>query len=298
MPADRAGRWGGAAAGLPAAATITVFAALATCAGAAEAPSAGATVSIEEMLSAVGEAPAPPTGTAAPSASTDPLEACLAEFDRFVDKGDLAGAKAHVRSAAAKPELAPAKAVLDAAERLADSLGGRRAAMRRKLGSSVGREVSLRTASGLRKGELAEVTDAGALLVVKSVINGVVKGVRRVDVAWADLSAAEQERLAADWLPDPEEGAIVRAALALARKDVDAAGKELVIAGGHPLAPHLQHRLRALTVGAVEADAEAAWARVVKQVRAGLPAARAEEVGAEIARFEKAYGKTKFFAAN
>jgi hypothetical protein len=246
------------------------------------------------MLSAVGEKPA----ASADARAADPLEACLAEFDRLVDRGDLVGAKAHVRSSAAKPELAPAKAVLLAAERLADSLGDRRAAMRRKLEAQIGSEVSLRTTSGLRKGELAEVTDAGALLVVKSVINGVVKGVRRVDVAWADLSPVEQERLAADWLPDPEEGAIVRVAFALARKDARAAADELATVATHPLAPHLRRRMRALTVGAVEADAEAAWARVVKQVRVGLPASRAEAVLAEIARFEKVHGKTEFFAAN
>ncbi|MHC4249427.1 MAG: LamG-like jellyroll fold domain-containing protein [Planctomycetota bacterium] len=281
-----------------AAAAFLAVAAVAAPANAGEAPRTDLGASIEEMLSAVGEEPASPLNMPAAPVEAGPLGTCLAGFDRLIDKGDLAGAKAHVRAAAAKPVLAASAALLRAAGRLADSLAERRAAMRDRLAPRVGRTVTVRTTSGLRKGELAEVTDAGLVLVVKSVINREVRGVRRVEVAWADLTLEEQERLAEDWLPDPEEGAVARAAVALARKDARAAGAALEGAGTHPLAAHLGRRLRVLTVGAVEARAEAAWAALAKQARAGLPASRAEEVLEEIARFEKAYGKTKFFAAN
>ncbi|MHC5058039.1 MAG: LamG-like jellyroll fold domain-containing protein [Planctomycetota bacterium] len=271
MSVDRIRRWAGGAAAL-------LAVAVAAGARAGEAPRTDLGASIEEMLSAVGEEPASPLNMPAAPVEAGPLETCLAGFDRLINKGDLAGAKAHVRAAAASPEIAGSAAVLRAAGRLADSLAERRAAMRERLAPRVGRTLTVRTAAGPRKGELAEVTDAGLVLVVKSVINREVRGVRRVEVGWPDLTLDEQVRLAEDWLPDPEEGAVARAAVALARKDARAAGAALRGAGKHPLAAHLGRRVRALTVGVVEA--------------------RAEEVLEEIARFERAYGRTEFFAAN
>lgn len=255
--------------------------------------------SIEEMLLAVGVEPpdgqpARPTGAPPPApAGTDALEAALAELDALVAKGDLAGAKAMALEASRDPRLAASKAVLTAAADLAESLLERVSVMRRRMEAQVGSEVRVRTASGQRKGELAEVSEAGLTLLVKAIINREVKGVTRVSVAWADLTPREQDRLADGWEADD----VALAALAFARGDGKAGEDALAAAGNHPLAPHYRARVERKRAAAADRAAEAAWEAIERKARPPLAAKPAGVLLEEIAEFEKAHGATRFAAS-
>ncbi|MHC5057640.1 MAG: LamG domain-containing protein [Planctomycetota bacterium] len=221
----------------------------------------------------------------------------LADIDRLLGEGDYSAAKARADAAPGDPALAASKEVLLAAAKLAGSFADRRARMRRRIEAEVGQEVKVLTASGLRKGELKEATDAGLVLVSKSIINGRVMGTRKLTVPWGDLAPKEQDRLAGDWSPEGADGQIALAAMALMRGEGDSAEQALVIAGDHPLAPHYRVRLLEISAGAADRAAEADWKAIEDRAARELTADSARALLDEIDALEEAHGNTRFAAS-
>ncbi|MHC4250757.1 MAG: LamG-like jellyroll fold domain-containing protein [Planctomycetota bacterium] len=220
----------------------------------------------------------------------------LADVDRLLGEGDYGAAKTKIETALGDPALAASKEVLLAAAKLAGSFADRRARMRRRMEAEVGQEVKVLTASGLRKGELQEASEAGLVLVAKSIINGRVMGTREFTVPWGDLAPKEQDRLAEGWPTEEADGQIALAAIALMRGDGEAAEQALVIAGDHPLVPHYRARLVAISAGAADRAAEAAWGRIETMAARELTADSARALLDEIDAFEEAHGNTRFAA--
>lgn len=259
--------------------------------------------SIEEMLLVVGIAaedatPAGPGATASSApAGRGTLEAILADIDNMIEKGDCAAAKVRIEAALGDPAFAASRAVLRSAAGLAGSFVDRRARMRGRMEAEVGQEVKVLTRAGLRKGELQEASDAGLVLVAKSIINGRVMGVRKFVVPWESLAPGEQDRLAEGWPPEGADGRIALVAIALMRGDDEAAEQALVIAGDHPLAPHYRARLMAISQGAADRAAEAAWKEIERKAARDMPASVARALLEEIEAFEDTHGMTRFAAS-
>jgi serine/threonine-protein kinase len=229
------------------------------------------------------------------------LPRLLAEFDDLLRKGDFAGARERMKRAAADEANARVAGTLEAAARVAAVLRDRRKTMTRAAEGLVGRNVTLRTAGGIKKGEVEKAGDDGIALVAKVIINKQVRGVTRFTVPWADLVPKEEDKLAKEWDPPPPDGAVARALIAAGREDADEAEQVLSLAGAHPLVGFVRERIYALRTAEVDAAAEDAWREIERRAGSGevdkLGEAKAKDLLAEVNAFEQEFGGTRFAAS-
>ena len=197
------------------------------------------------------------------------IDILLARFDSLMSRGDHAGARRYAEAEAAKRGNAAHASSLKAAARVSKALEERKAAIRRAAEALAGKETTLVTAKGRRKGEVVEVTEDGITLSMKIRRGRQVLGETRMTVSWADLTAEEERRLArkGDWKATDSDKAIARAYASLAAKDYDTALAALAGAAGHPLAEHLAGRMTA-------AGTQAAYGKTMRLARSHLRAKR------------------------
>ena len=223
------------------------------------------------------------------------LDAALAGFESHVKAGQYAEARKAAELAAAKEKLAPVADALKAAARVATVLAGRDEAMRKAARAKVGRQTTLLTKAGPRKGEIAGVSDAGIEIVTKMYANRRVVGESRSMIPWTDLTGKQREEFASGWKPTGPDGEIALAFMALAGKDADAAEAAIARAPGHPLADRLRKRAAVLRVGGAEVAAQEAWSKIGTPAGARrLTAADAKLLAGALDRFQAAHGGTKF----
>jgi hypothetical protein len=256
------------------------------------------------MLRAIGEAPAPHAAEVTAAAGAGELgpaaeepEATLIKFDSLLRDGDYEGAKKFAEGASGRLG-GDAGAVLSAAAEFAGVFLERHAAMRRAVEVRVGETLTVYTTSGRRRGEVKSASKDGIELTVRTIINGQVRSVKNVTIAWRELTPKEQERLAEDWEPEGPAGDVARAALALSAEDVGSAERGLLMAGAHPLAAHYRLRVAAIKEGEANLAARLAWEKLEAKAGAGrLAPDAARDLLARIDAFEKAHGRTRFAAS-
>ncbi|MHC5057670.1 MAG: prolyl oligopeptidase family serine peptidase [Planctomycetota bacterium] len=223
------------------------------------------------------------------------LPGLLDEFDRLVAGGDYAGARERMEAAAADEALAPIKDTLAAVARVAKTLDERRGAIFAAARGLVGKKTALRTSKGLRRGEVEKIDGKGIILATKIIINGQVRGVNRYIVAWTDLDRQEEDRLAAGWKPAGAEGGMARTILAFGRGDVEAAGKALAAAGGHPLAGRIRRRIDERRLEELGALAAVAWRKIEgAAAKRKLSFEDRAALASKLAEFREKYGATEF----
>jgi hypothetical protein len=257
--------------------------------------------SIMDMLRAIGEAPAPHAAGATAAGGGGELgpaaeepEATLIRFDSLLKDGDYDAAKALAKGASGRLG-GDAGGILSAAAEFADVFLARHAAMRRAVEVRVGETLTVYTTSGRRRGEVKSASKDGIELTVRTIINGQVRSVKNVTIAWRELSSKEKERLAEDWEPEGPAGDVARAALAVFGKDLGAAERALLMAGTHPLAGHYRLRVAAIREGEAGLAARLAWEKLEAKAGTGrLTPDAARDLLSRMDAYEKAHGKTRF----
>jgi hypothetical protein len=176
-------------------------------------------------------------------------EAMREFFEKFlalVERGDHAGAGKLAERASAEKSLGGFKAHVLAAARVAKALEDRRDAIRRGVEKLTGKEVMFRTKAGPREGTVQRVTEKGITLITEIRMGGRVAGKTTFTVAWKDLTRTEEVKLAKAWGRESKDAQAALAFLALARRDLAAAGRAADAAGDHILASHVRARVDAL----------------------------------------------------
>ncbi|MHC5058341.1 MAG: protein kinase domain-containing protein [Planctomycetota bacterium] len=223
------------------------------------------------------------------------LDAAIAAFEALAAKGNYAGAlKRMERESVSVDDPNSAKAV-KAAARVAASLDERASSVREAAEALVGRRISLSTKSGVKRGEVAAVTDEGFKLTTKMIMNRKVMGETSFTVAWADLAAGQVAEFAKSWQPVGADDHAAAAYAALWSGGAEEMESALAAAAGHPLEPRLRKRLDVLKLGAAEAGAKGAWEEFAKRSSVKtVSEAQAKGLLEELAAFEKAHGATEF----
>lgn len=167
------------------------------------------------------------------------VEALLVILRRAAAKGDYAGTRRSLEVALRQADMAEFKEEVRAAIRVARTLESRRGAIVRGAEALVGKDVTLTTRTGQRKGTVDGTSPDGIVIVTRLIVRGRLLGESRATIKWSSLALEEQDRLAASWQPEGPDGAVARAILALARNDEVEAARVVASAGEHPLGKYL-----------------------------------------------------------
>ena len=205
---------------------------------------------------------------------------------------DYAETRRNMGLALKQPDMADFKKELRAGIEVVRALEARQDAVRKGAASLVGKEVTLQTTTGPRKGRVEGASVEGITIATKIMVDRRPVGETRGTIKWSALAPEEQNRLAEAWKPEGPDGAVARAVLALPRKDEAAAARAAGGAGGHPLGKHLVRKGEALADEAAERAARSAWSRI-RTVRASSVAG-AKKLSKEIADCEERHGRTRF----
>ncbi|MHC4505803.1 MAG: PEGA domain-containing protein, partial [Planctomycetota bacterium] len=192
--------------------------------------------------------PATGKGTAkAQAAGRAPVEVqlILTMLKEAVEKCNYAETRRNLALALRQPDMANVKEELRAAIEVVRALEAREDAIRDGADALVGKEVVLKTKTGVRKGKVESVSVEGIAMVLKIIAGGRAVGESRGVVKWTALAPEERDRLAASWKPEGADGAVAQAVLALARRDKAGAGRAVREAGEHPLAAHYRAKVAA-----------------------------------------------------
>ena len=212
-----------------------------------------------------------------------------------VAKGNYSETRRNLALALSQPDMANFKEELGAAIRVVQALEMRQIHVRKGAEALVGKEVTLRTKTGPRKGKVEGVSFEGITVASRITVDGVAAGETRGTIKWSALTLAEQGRLAESWKPEGLDGAVARAVLALARKDKAGAERAVREAGEHPLGKYLSRASATAADEAAERAARSSWS-IIERVKLTSPA-RARGLSQKLAYFEKRHGKTQFAAS-
>jgi len=230
--------------------------------------------------------------TKAQAAKSVPVEVqlILTMLKEAVDKCDYSETRRNLTLALGQPDMANFKKELRAAIGVVQALEARQDAIRDGADALVGKEVTLKTKTGSRKGRVESVLVEGITIVSKIVVARRAAGETRAVIKWTALAPEEQDRLAASWKPEGTDGAVAQALLAQARKDKAGAARALAAAGDHPLGKYLSAG-SAVAAGPAEDTPKEVWARIEKRCRARRMTAAEELVlDREIRAFRRKYG--------
>ena len=209
----------------------------------------GETRVLEVKLRRIGAPPFPegekPAAVEAMDEAEEKFAKLLGRFEEMIDLGDYAGSRRLAEQKARQRDLAELAVRLRAAAKVARALEARREAIRKGAEALIGggKKVTLRTKAGPRKGKVEEVSEEGISLAAELRARGRVVGKSAFTVAWCDLAPAEEERLAKGWDGGTADAKVALAFLALARKDLAAAGRAVRGADEHPLASYVRGRI-------------------------------------------------------
>ena len=218
----------------------------------------------------------------------------LGEFETLIERGDYVGARRLAKRGASQSESAETAVRLRAAAKVASALEDRREAIRSGARALVGQDLTLQTKAGPRKGKVEKVTDDGIALAAQIRAGGRVVGTTSFTLPWSDLAPVQEELLARGWDRGSADARIARAFLALARRDLAAAGRAVHGTPGHPLAEYVRGRMEAVKRAPSEAAARKAWGEIEKLLEdPDRSAAEARKLLAMLDSFERRHGRTE-----
>lgn len=228
-------------------------------------------------------------------------EQLFAALDEQLKRDDPAGLLARVSALEQEEHGAPE---LKAARVLGEALAERHKLAREFVAKNKGKELTVRSGSGVRKGVVTEVSDQQIRLEARIIINGEVKGMNRHEVAWGDMPRAQIDALSKDWKPEQTERALARLLSVLSDPDshknkklADELEADLALAKDSPLAPHFRRKIETLRLGAAEVAAKEAWHRIEREA-ANLDPPRAKALLAQVDGYFKEHGQSRFAREN
>ncbi|MHC4250639.1 MAG: formylglycine-generating enzyme family protein [Planctomycetota bacterium] len=182
----------------------------------------------------------------------DELRAFLTEMDALLSKLDTRAAERLFRAKAAKPGSGGRADALGAVARVVKVMKDRPAAIMKGARLLAGTKVRLRTKTGTVTGTLREAAAQNLVIATSYMVNGQ-KRERLASVKWSSLSLEQEDEFAARGGLESEVAdlAVVRAYVALAAGDAEAAVSAAADATGHVLAGRLEGRVAAVRGGAV-----------------------------------------------
>jgi formylglycine-generating enzyme required for sulfatase activity len=205
-------------------------------------------------------------GDARSRTSFIPLDAAelLSRFDSLTAKGAYAAARRYAEAQVAKPANAASSHLLEAAARVAKTLGTRHAAIRKGARLLIGKETDLRLKTGTMSGEVKKVTGDGLVVASVYFIN-TQRRERTAPLSWDALRPHQLDELAekGGWRAAPAEKAVARAYIAFVSGDLDTTESAAGEAKGHPWAAYLKGRV-------VKARIEAAYTTAMDNARARM----------------------------
>lgn len=206
----------------------------------------------------------------------------LIEFDTLIEQGAYVRAWERMQEAAEREDDAALEEGLRNSASVAASLLGRREAIRKAAGELARQQETtiISTRNGEMEGRVVSVSDAGIMVLKEEEKEDGAVEKQQVAVRWSDLTAEQEERLAAAWRPEGAAGEIAKAYMALMRKDGGKARELAASAGTHPLAAHIRNRaeVQLAAAGKAKAAAEAA-ARAAAEAAARAEAEAAAAAG-------------------
>jgi hypothetical protein len=170
----------------------------------------------------------------------------------------------------------------------------------------IGEDETLRTASGVYRGTLKEVTQDNAILERVFSIDGQ-EHRREYRVNLSELTAEELTRLRGTWTPKTPDEHLVAALVAIQSRQMEEAQAALTAAKGHPLHARYAAKLVAISPKtadpvepkeqdvAKEAEARDTWEKIADYIREhGVNRITAKPISKALDVFDEKYGDTAF----
>jgi hypothetical protein len=223
------------------------------------------------------------------------FDAFLPQLEEMVAQGRLADARQRARSerdASAGDVRGAFEAVLEVIK----ALEARQEALRAALDALAkqGKETTVGTRKGPRKGAIEDVNDEAIVLAVTIRDGGRVVGQTRFTIPWSDLTPETEEKYAAAWELTDASAHAAAALLAVTRDNADEAAKALAAAEKHAIAAYLERRPATLKLGPAEGVAREAWQKIAEKAGETLNEEQAKALLAKIEEYEGAHGATQF----
>jgi serine/threonine protein kinase len=159
----------------------------------------------------------------------------------------------------------------------------------------IGKDETLRTKSGVHRGQLKEVTDNVAVLERVFSIGGQ-EHRREYRVNLAELTAEDIARLKPTWTPQTPDEHLVAAIIALHARNASETEAALKAAEGHTLQAHYMEKLGELRTAQAELAARQAWDDAIAQLinKTDRTDEEQKHLLAAIETFQRTHGSSRF----